>query len=101
MIYILLQTGLGLLKDGFLFKTSINMCRRLLSSSNDFLKQLSKIVPPFEIAVGLNGRIWLKTERCKQTLFIVEAIKHYAAIKEADTQSYINQIATNASVYND
>ncbi len=89
------------MKDGFLFKTSIDMCRRLLSSSNDFLKQLSKIVPPFEIAVGLNGRIWLKTEKCKQTLFIVEAIRNYAKIKEADTQSYINQLATDASVYNE
>ena len=66
---------------------------RLSSASNEFLKKLSKICPPFEIAIGLNGRIWLKTDRSKDTIFIVDSINKYAFIKDADLQDFIDKLA--------
>lgn len=94
--------GLGLLKEGYLFKINIDMARRLLSSTNvDFLKQLSKVVPPFEIAIGMNGRVWLKSEKPKITIFIVEAINEYALVKDSETENFVNQLAKNTSLYND
>ena len=93
--------GLGLLKEGFLFKINIDMSRRLLSNTNDFLKQLSKVVPPFEIAIGMNGRIWLKSEKPKITIFIMEAINEYSLVKESETENFVNQLAKNTSLYND
>ncbi len=117
--------GLGLLKDGFLFKVNIEVSRRyfnffwlklltfnnwviyiydlkrLLSGTNSFLKQLSKISPPFEIAVGLNGRVWLKTDKCNQTLFIVDAIKGYSNVRDSETETYIGNLSKNTSLYNE
>lgn len=66
---------------------------RLSSASNEFLKKLSKISPPFEIANGMNGRIWLKTDRPKDTIFIVDSINQYAHVKDADLQDFIDKLA--------
>uniref|UniRef100_A0A0K0DA50 Ribosomal RNA-processing protein 40 n=1 Tax=Angiostrongylus cantonensis TaxID=6313 RepID=A0A0K0DA50_ANGCA len=51
--------GLGALSGGFLFKVSCNLARRLLSTQSQLLNLLGKHFK-FEIAIGLNGRIWLK-----------------------------------------
>lgn len=61
--------------------------------SNEFLKKLSKICPPYEITVGLNGRIWVKTERCKDTIFIVDAINRYSQIKESNVQEFVDKLS--------
>lgn len=84
--------GLGVLKDGFMFKVDLELARRLLAGSNQFLRQLSKHVPPFEITIGLNGRIWLKTNSCKQTVFLVDAINQYAQISESETENFIKNL---------
>ncbi|KAK8604471.1 hypothetical protein V6N13_099413 [Hibiscus sabdariffa] len=49
----------GLLKDGYMFETSTGLSRKLLSSPTcPVLESLGKKLP-FEIAVGLNGRVWV------------------------------------------
>lgn len=87
------SNGLGLLKEGFMFKTNLELARRLSSASNEFLKKLSKICPPFEIAVGMNGRIWIKSDRIKDTIFIHESINKYSQIKEQDYQNFIDKLS--------
>lgn len=88
-------SGLGVLKDGFMFKVNLELARRLLSSSNQFLRQLSKHILPFEITIGMNGRVWLKTTNCKQTLFLVDAINQYANVNDAETESFIQDLVKN------
>ena len=63
-------TGLsmfGELKDGFMIHVSSGVCRQLLQRENVLLGLLGERVP-FEIAVGLNGRVWV----CAQESCILE-----------------------------
>lgn len=46
---------------------------RLLHPSCTLLPSLGKGIP-FEIAVGMNGRIWIKAKTLKQTLSVARAI---------------------------
>ena len=46
---------------------------RLLNPKCQLLKQLGKGIS-FEIAVGMNGRIWLKAKSVRQTLAVAKAL---------------------------
>lgn len=87
--------GLGVLKDGFMFKVNLDLARKLLSGSNQFLRLLSKNIPPFEITIGMNGRIWIKTNTCKQTIFLVDAINQYVNLSDDDIESFIKNLLKN------
>ncbi|CAF0710928.1 unnamed protein product [Brachionus calyciflorus] len=90
-------SGLGVLKDGFMFKINLELARRLLSGSNQFLRELSKNIPPFEITIGMNGRIWIKTSSCKQTIFLFQAINQYSNVSESDTENFIKNLLKDYS----
>ncbi|XP_044758702.1 exosome complex component RRP40 [Coccinella septempunctata] len=65
---------LGLLSnEGFVFNTSVKMAQKLLDLEYPLLWTLGKKYS-FEIAVGLNGKIWLKCNRTLDTLKIQQAI---------------------------
>ncbi|GAB2289544.1 hypothetical protein Dimus_023854 [Dionaea muscipula] len=64
----------GPLKDGFMIETSTGLSRRLLSSPPypvlaDLGKELS-----FEIAVGLNGRVWVNAESPSTVILVSNMI---------------------------
>ncbi|ETN69490.1 hypothetical protein NECAME_15261 [Necator americanus] len=80
--------GLGALTGGFLFKTSCSLARRLLSSQSQLLKLLGKDYK-FEITVGLNGRIWLKSAIHKDVITIHNIIKWSEYVLECDIPKYV------------
>ncbi|GAA6012839.1 hypothetical protein JCM11491_006195 [Sporobolomyces phaffii] len=54
------SAGFGELEDGYLIRdVELGRCRALLSPKNPLLSQLGSKFP-FEVAVGMNGRIWVK-----------------------------------------
>lgn len=61
------NSQLGLLdENGFVLNVSLNLARELLfDSKNKYLEILSKKVS-FEIAIGMNGKIWIKCEDQKR-----------------------------------
>lgn len=61
-----------LTNDGYLFNCSIDLSRKLLNSRCPFEKLGEHL--PYEIVIGLNGRIWLKTYHTKITLNFSKAI---------------------------
>nr|CAG8577886.1 185_t:CDS:2 [Entrophospora candida] len=72
--------GFGELKNGYLLKCSLRHCRRLLFKQSPILSLLEKKVPsPFEIAIGMNGRVWINgkdgDDSIRNTIFIYNAIK--------------------------
>ncbi|XP_054721934.1 exosome complex component RRP40-like [Uloborus diversus] len=80
------SAGLGVLpSDGFMFPVSLEYCRKLLVPNSPILKRLSQNVP-FEIAIGLNGIIWIKSVSLHKTLVLVQAISvlEYATEKEIE-----------------
>ncbi|KAL8678234.1 MAG: hypothetical protein Q9186_005381 [Xanthomendoza sp. 1 TL-2023] len=72
--------GLGELKGGMVFDVSLGMARRLLLNKQreegklvvleDIAEQLA-----FEIAVGRNGKVWVKANGVKETLVVGKALQ--------------------------
>ena len=73
--------GYGVLKGGTVVECSTGLARRLLSRPPaPVLMELGRAVP-FEIAVGMNGRVWINAPK-PRTVGIVGAV-----IRAAETHS--------------
>lgn len=64
---------LGVLQDGFIFTCSMNLIRKMLNPQCTLLKLLGSKIP-YDVALGMNGKIWLKTKSIKETIGIGSAI---------------------------
>lgn len=65
---------LGVLQeDGFIFTCSLNMIRKILNPQCTLLKLLGNKIP-CDVALGMNGKIWLKTKSVKETIGIGNAM---------------------------
>ena len=60
-------------EGAFVFNCSLNLARLILHEDCPLLRALTKELP-FEIAVGLNGRIWIKAKTIKETIAVGNAI---------------------------
>lgn len=71
------KSGLGQLTGddghGFLFSVPLHLVRKLLSHDSVLLQKLGETLK-FEIAIGMNGRIWVRANECKETICIANAI---------------------------
>lgn len=67
------QGRLGVLRNGFLFGTSINLIRKLLRPECPLMTALSKELK-FEVVFGMNGKIWIKAQTKKETIAVGNAI---------------------------
>lgn len=72
--------GMGELKGGMVFDVSLGMARRLLLKKQKeegglvVLEEIAKNVA-FEVAVGRNGRVWVKAGGVKETLAVGKALQ--------------------------
>ncbi|ORX40171.1 hypothetical protein BD324DRAFT_616657 [Kockovaella imperatae] len=66
--------GFGELKEGLVVDCSLQLCRRLLTPKNPLLPILASVIP-FEIAIGLNGRIWFKSSSIDETIALQRVIQ--------------------------
>uniref|UniRef100_A0A8C3E2N4 Ribosomal RNA-processing protein 40 n=1 Tax=Corvus moneduloides TaxID=1196302 RepID=A0A8C3E2N4_CORMO len=58
------SSGMGLIgQDGFLFKVSLGLIRKLLAPKCEIIQELSQLYP-FELVLGMNGRIWDLQKGC-------------------------------------
>jgi exosome complex RNA-binding protein Rrp4 len=60
---------------------------------------VSKNIPPFEITIGMNGRVWLKTTTIKQSVFLVDAINKYAEVNDAQTDAFLDGLMKSFDQY--
>jgi len=63
----------GLLDDGYVFSCPSALCRRLLRPQCYPLEVLNSLLP-FEIAVGFNNWIWVKSAESQDVFFLRDAI---------------------------
>ena len=70
------KAGLGELNGGFLFSVPLHSVRKLLSPTSVLLKKLGETIK-FEIAIGMNGRIWIRASNAKETIAICKLIIDY------------------------
>jgi exosome complex component RRP40 len=88
--------GFGELKDGYLLKgLSTGLCRRLLASDNVVLEMLGSQLS-FEMAVGLNGRVWINAEDMKTILLVRDCIVQTEHKTEAETRNFVRAQLTSA-----
>ena len=77
---------MGELKGGMVFDVSLGMARRLLLAKQRedggvaVLEEIAEKVA-FEVAVGRNGKVWVKSAGVKETLLVGKALQ------ETDKQS--------------
>ncbi len=66
--------GYGVLEGGYVIKVSLDMARKCLDS--DFIiYKLARKHFEFEVAVGINGRIWINAENAKIIFLISNFIQ--------------------------
>ena len=63
----------GQLKGGNMFNCSISLCRKMISNEYPLLEAIGKNLK-FEICIGLNGRVWIAGENCKETILISNSL---------------------------
>jgi len=69
------KAGLGVLTGGgFMFSVPLHLVRKLLAPDSDLLKALGGSTP-FEVAVGMNGRIWLRARSVRETMILSQAME--------------------------
>lgn len=64
---------LGQLTEGLMFPCSINLVRKILNEKCHLLHLLSK-ESPYELAAGINGRIWIHSKSIRTTILIRDTI---------------------------
>lgn len=68
------DAGFGLLEGGMLIDVTLGFARHLLFDQNfPLLKNLAAFTQ-FEVAIGVNGKVWLKCEEVKNTLACYRSI---------------------------
>ncbi|NXX80049.1 EXOS3 protein, partial [Urocolius indicus] len=69
------SSGMGIIgQDGFMIKVSLGLIRKLLAPKCEIIQELSQLYP-FELVLGMNGRIWVKAKTVQQTLIIVNILE--------------------------
>uniref|UniRef100_A0AC35UDU4 KH_dom_type_1 domain-containing protein n=1 Tax=Rhabditophanes sp. KR3021 TaxID=114890 RepID=A0AC35UDU4_9BILA len=82
--------GLGALPlGGMVIKISLNHARRLLSPKCNLLKLVGAQVK-HEIAIGLNGRVWIKANKPEMVKSIINIIQGSEMMADSEVESFVN-----------
>ncbi|XP_066524351.1 exosome complex component RRP40-like [Hoplias malabaricus] len=85
--------GMGVFgADGLLFKVSLGLVRRLLAPQSEIVKDLEKIFP-FEMVVGMNGRVWVKAKTIQQTLIVANLLESCENMTAQQRQTLFRRVA--------
>lgn len=87
---------LGVVTDGFVFTCSLNLVRKILNPKCPLLRALAKEYP-YEIAAGVNGRIWVKARSTRETIAIANAILAAEFVVEEDIVKMCENVALLAA----
>lgn len=72
---------LGILSEGLVFSCSMNLVRKISKVNCPLILGMQNEIP-FEIAIGMNGRLWIKAKTIRETIALGTAI--LAAEKASD-----------------
>uniref|UniRef100_A0A8C7TNZ5 Exosome complex component RRP40 n=1 Tax=Oncorhynchus mykiss TaxID=8022 RepID=A0A8C7TNZ5_ONCMY len=85
--------GMGVFgAGGLLFKVSLGLVRRLLAPQSEIAKDLEKMFP-FEIVVGMNGRVWVKSKTIQQTLIVANLLESCENMTAQQRQTLFRRVA--------
>ncbi|KAL2349188.1 hypothetical protein Fmac_003188 [Flemingia macrophylla] len=82
----------GALKDGYMFECTTGLSRMLLSSPTcPVLDALGKKLS-FEIAVGLNGRVWVNAASPHTTIIVANAVMNSETLSGAQQRIMVEKL---------
>jgi exosome complex component RRP40 len=88
---------LGILpEDGFLFTCSLHLVRKILSPHCKLLKILGEGLK-FEIAIGMNGKIWIKGVDVDTTIAVGDAILDAEILTNSQIEKHCRKIVRHFS----
>lgn len=84
--------GYGQLKDGYTFHSSTGLARMLLSSPTcPVLDALGRKLS-FEIAIGLNGRVWVNADAQASIILVSNAIMNAESLSEVQQKIMVEKL---------
>ncbi|XP_028816398.1 exosome complex component RRP40 [Denticeps clupeoides] len=85
--------GMGVFGEGgLMFRLSLGLVRRLLAPQSMIVKDLEKLFP-FEMVVGLNGRVWVKAKSIQQTLIVTNLLESCENMTAQQRQTLFQRVA--------
>ncbi|KAL9648819.1 hypothetical protein ABK040_003751 [Willaertia magna] len=85
------ESTFGELKGGYVIECSIGLCRKLLDPNCYLLKAISDYVS-FEVAVGLNGRVWINSDSNNDIILIGNAIQNSEHLSQEEVMKMLNYL---------
>ncbi len=86
------ESVFGELSGGHLFDCPQPLCRRLIGTDCPVLDALGDVAP-FELAVGANGRVWLRSEAAAVTVVAQAAILRSQGIADEEHGALVEELA--------
>ncbi|KAG7545395.1 Nucleic acid-binding OB-fold [Arabidopsis suecica] len=87
----------GPLRDGFMFETSTVLSRMLLSSPTcPVIEALGKKLS-FEIAVGLNGRVWVNSAAPRTVIIVANAMMNSESLSGTQQRIMVEKLLAKIS----
>ncbi|XP_067677980.1 exosome complex component RRP40-like [Haliotis asinina] len=87
------SSGMGVIRnEGFMFTCSLNLVRKVLSPQCALSKTLGKHLP-YEMTVGMNGRIWVRGRSTNQTIAIANAISVAEHMTDPQIKAMVKRLA--------
>ncbi|XP_059052139.1 exosome complex component RRP40 [Achroia grisella] len=84
---------LGVLNEGFVFRCSLNLVRKILNPNCKLIESM-KNEWPFELAAGMNGRIWIRANSMRETIAVGNAILASEYLSNDEIKSMCINIAS-------
>lgn len=79
--------------DGLMFPCSINLVRKILNEKCSLLHMLSKETP-YELAAGINGRIWIHSKSLKTTALLRQTLLEAEHTPYENMRQLVDKFAT-------
>lgn len=87
--------GFGPLNEGYMFKCSSGLARQCLATDSVVLNEIGRYLP-FEIAVGVNGRIWVNSTSTINTTVIANAIINSEYLSSENIVKMVKKLVAKA-----
>ena len=77
--------------NGTFIRVSIGLARELLNPSNLVLNELGQSIP-YEIAIGVNGTVWVHSKSVESTVVICNAIRNSEVMTDEQTRGMVREM---------
>ncbi len=90
-------SAFGPLKGGYCVECSTGLARKLLGSPPAAVLAALGAVVKYEIAIGINGRLWINAENVVTTILVTNAITNSEFLTSAQTEVMVKRLAAVSS----